>query len=213
MDKIFMKEPIITNNSTSHDKAKEAATAPTAMVVDNVANLGQNTRLTCRTVRIGSYKYVPQEDIVISGSGMSLSVPLLEDGSFISHFGRCCYWGRHALKPPFFTDKQYVPLEVKFKDIVKVLVHFGKSMPVLFFYTSTMSGAEIRELLGMQDPKGFYYDPAGKDHTHKRISLLPEVICEESRIFLKAAFEGKLEELNSKEANEILVRASPIDVS
>lgn len=35
-------------------------------------------------------------------------------------------------------------------------------MPVLFFYTSTNTGAMIRELLGMQDPKGPYYDPAGK---------------------------------------------------
>lgn len=35
-------------------------------------------------------------------------------------------------------------------------------MPVLFFYTSTGTGAMIRELLGMQDPKGPYYDPAGK---------------------------------------------------
>lgn len=35
-------------------------------------------------------------------------------------------------------------------------------MPVLFFYTSISTGAMIRELLGMQDPKGPYYDPAGK---------------------------------------------------
>lgn len=35
-------------------------------------------------------------------------------------------------------------------------------MPVLFFYTSTKTGAMIREVLGMQDPKGPYYDPAGK---------------------------------------------------
>lgn len=43
-----------------------------------------------------------------------------------------------------------------------MLIHFGKAMPVLFFYTSTNTGAMIRELLGMQDPKGPYYDPAGK---------------------------------------------------
>lgn len=45
---------------------------------------------------------------------------------------------------------------------MKVLIHFGKAMPVLFFYTSINTGAMIRELLGMQDPKGPYYDPAGK---------------------------------------------------
>lgn len=51
---------------------------------------------------------------------------------------------------------------MKSKDIVKLLIHFGKTMPVLFFYTSTSAAAMIRELLGMQDPKGPYYDPAGK---------------------------------------------------
>lgn len=35
-------------------------------------------------------------------------------------------------------------------------------MPVLFFYTSINTAAMIRELLGMQDPKGPYYDPVGK---------------------------------------------------
>lgn len=51
---------------------------------------------------------------------------------------------------------------MKYKDIAKLLIHFGKTMPVLFFYTSSSSGAMIRELLGMQDPKGPYYDPTGK---------------------------------------------------
>lgn len=51
---------------------------------------------------------------------------------------------------------------MKYRDIIKLLIHFGKTMPVLFFYTSINTGAMIRELLGMQDPKGPYYDPAGK---------------------------------------------------
>ena len=121
-------------------------------------------------------------------------------------------------------------------------------MPVLFFYTSTGTGAMIRELLGMQDPKGPYYDPAGKgkspqihrhhgltlrttskincfffnlyvsffliDHTHKRITLLPDKLTEESKVVLKNLLSRRnlLEELNSKEANDILIRASPKDV-
>lgn len=62
----------------------------------------------------------------------------------------------------YFTDNSFVTLNVKFQHIVKVLIHFGKTMPVLFFYTSISTGAMIRELLGMQDPKGPYYDPAGR---------------------------------------------------
>ena len=39
-----------------------------------------NTFLTCRTVRIGSYKYVPNDKIILSTDGLKLDVPLLEDG-------------------------------------------------------------------------------------------------------------------------------------
>jgi len=39
--------------------------------------------LDCRTVRIGSYKYIPREEVVISHSGVRFSVPLLEDGKLI----------------------------------------------------------------------------------------------------------------------------------
>lgn len=62
----------------------------------------------------------------------------------------------------YFTETSFVTLDVKYRDIIKLLIHFGKTMPVLFFYTSINTGAMIRELLGMQDPKGPYYDPAGK---------------------------------------------------
>lgn len=41
--------------------------------------LAPHTSLTCRTVRIGSYKYIPQEKVIISQSGVRLGVPLLED--------------------------------------------------------------------------------------------------------------------------------------
>ncbi|XP_043519425.1 uncharacterized protein LOC122533609 isoform X2 [Frieseomelitta varia] len=187
METILEKEPVITNNSVcnaSSDYAME-----TEDIKDNSLQ-SPHTSLLCRTVRIGSYKFVPRERVVISQSGIRFGVPLLED------------------------DKTFVALEVKIQEIVKVLIHFGKAMPVLFFYTSTNTGAMIRELLGMQDPKGPYYDPAGKDHTHKRITLLPEKLSEESKVVLKSLFSRRrlLEELNSKEANDILIRASPKDL-
>nr|XP_031839540.1 uncharacterized protein LOC116430050 isoform X2 [Nomia melanderi] len=186
MDTILEKEPVITNNSissTSSDYSMESED-----IKDNSVP-SPHTSLVCRTVRIGSYKYIPRERVLISQNGVRFGVPLLED------------------------DKTFVTLEVKLQDLVKVLIHFGKSMPVLFFYTSTNTGAMIRELLGMQDPKGPYYDPAGKDHTHKRITLLPEKLTEEAKVVLKNLFSRRrlLEELSSKEANDILVRASPKD--
>nr|XP_033339479.1 sentrin-specific protease 7-like [Megalopta genalis] len=189
MDTILEKEPVITNNSISSTSADYAMDSEDVTKDNSVSS--PHTSVLCRTVRIGSYKYVPRERVLISQSGVRFGIPLLED------------------------DTTFVTLEVKLQDLVKVLIHFGKSMPVLFFYTSTNTGAMIRELLGMQDPKGPYYDPAGKDHTHKRITLLPEKLSEESKVVLKNLFsrKGLLEELSSKEANDILVRASPKDSS
>ena len=39
------------------------------------------------------------------------------------------------------------------------------------------------------------------------------MISDESKAILKSLYEDKLEELNPKEANDILVRASPKDVN
>ncbi|KAK2579020.1 hypothetical protein KPH14_002814 [Odynerus spinipes] len=201
METILEKEPVITNNSVSSTNidyspdSEEGTEGGSTKCEDqnftDSSTQNVHTALLCRTVRIGSYKYVPREKVIISQSGVRFGVPLLED------------------------EKNFVTLDVKIQDIVKVLIHFGKCMPVLFFYTSTNTGAMIRELLGMQDPKGPYYDPAGKDHTHKRITLLPEKLTEESKAVLKNVFmpKGLLEELNPKEANDILVRASPKDKS
>ncbi|XP_015114998.1 uncharacterized protein LOC107039748 [Diachasma alloeum] len=177
------KEPIITSTSKSSDTSLDDSTT-----LDNMTSV-ISTSLSCRTVRIGSYKYVPHEKVIVNSSGLILSVPLLED------------------------DKKTVSIHVMMSSIVKVLIHFGKGMPVLFFYTSVKSGEQIRGVLGMQDPIGPYYDPAGKDHTHKRITLLPEKISEESKNILKQLFHQNnlCEELNSKEANDILVKASPKD--
>ncbi|KAK0097070.1 hypothetical protein PV326_003409 [Microctonus aethiopoides] len=192
-DTILDKEPIITNDpmpnmneSKSDINIKDESSNITTEIIHNFS-----TSLVCRTVRIGSYKYAPRERIVINQTGLLLLVPLLEDMN------------------------SFVRISVKYSDIIKVLMHFGKTMPVAFFYTNVHCAAKIREVLGMQDAKGPYYDPAGKDHTHKRITLLPDKISEETKLICKTLFSSKnlFEELDAKEANDILVRASPRDMS
>jgi len=52
------------------------------------------------------------------------------------------------------------------------------------------------------------------DHTHKRITLLPDKLEDDSKSKLISLFSrgDKMQELNPKEANDILIRASPKDV-
>lgn len=145
----------------------------------------QHTTLSCRTVRIGSYKYLPPEKIIISQHGVGLSVPFLGN------------------------NKKTIKLNIELQDIDRVLIHFGRNLPVIFLITSPSSAEQIRELLGMQHQENPYYDPLSRDLTHKRITLLPESISEDAQTFLKELFQLKLEQLSMTEANEILVRASP----
>ena len=38
------------------------------------------TMIQCRTVRIGSYKVVPKDRVILSSIGVRISVPAMEDG-------------------------------------------------------------------------------------------------------------------------------------
>lgn len=48
-----------------------------------------------------------------------------------------------------------------------------------------------------------------KEDPYKRITLLPEVISDDAKNALKALFGKVIDELNVREANEILVRTCP----
>uniref|UniRef100_A0ABD2XM57 Uncharacterized protein n=1 Tax=Trichogramma kaykai TaxID=54128 RepID=A0ABD2XM57_9HYME len=139
--------------------------------------------LKCHTVKIGSYKFFPDSEITITSDNLLIQVPSLED------------------------ERKSISLKIKYGEMLALLIHFSKSMPVLFFYTNIPTGSRIRDMLGMQDPRGPYYDPASKDQTHKRITLLPERITDDAKLTLKEIFRPIMCELNGKEANDILVRA------
>ncbi|KAA0186874.1 hypothetical protein HAZT_HAZT006776 [Hyalella azteca] len=116
---------------------------------------------------------------------------------------------------------QVVDIIIGLSDIVQVNYHFGKSMPVLFLFLRAHAASRIRCLLGMNDPKGFYYDPCSTDDTLKRVVLMPEKFVEESKSAIKNIFksyiaeDGKIiqmEELNHEEANTVLMAASGPEV-
>ncbi|KAG8249380.1 hypothetical protein J6590_019667 [Homalodisca vitripennis] len=89
-------------------------------------------------------------------------------------------------------------------------------MPVLFFYTRPAAAAKIRKALKMDDKNGFYYDSMSSNETHRRITFLPDKIDEDCKQTLKTIFSNPennvFAELSGKEANDILVKASPKEV-
>ncbi|XP_011686013.1 PREDICTED: ubiquitin-like-specific protease 2 isoform X2 [Wasmannia auropunctata] len=141
--------------------------------------------LECLRINIGSYKCIPQGKVVISHSGIKFSVLSLKD------------------------DTKYVTLNIKCIDIIKLLIYFGKIMPLLFFYSRSNTGAMVRELLGMEDASEPYFNPAGKEIVHKRITLFPNKLPEDSKAILSSLFPNKIEELSFKEAKVILNLSIP----
>ena len=57
----------------------------------------------------------------------------------------------------------------------------------------------------MMNSAAFFLEVQSVDETQKRITILPERLTEENKAVLKQHFENRLQELESKDANEILV--------
>uniref|UniRef100_A0A1B6GPP2 Ubiquitin-like protease family profile domain-containing protein n=2 Tax=Cuerna arida TaxID=1464854 RepID=A0A1B6GPP2_9HEMI len=185
------KEPVITDEMiTELKQSVSGGGVDMELALENVS-AEEKTFLQCRTVRIGSYKVVPKDKVLITPHGLKVTVPVL-------------------------NSDQSVELKILYNEIIKVLIHFGRQMPVLFFYTRPAAAAKIRKALKMDDKNGFYYDSTSSNETHRRITFLPDKIDEDCKQTLKTIFSNPennvFAELSGKEANDILVKASPKEV-
>ncbi|XP_046736580.1 uncharacterized protein LOC124405593 [Diprion similis] len=120
--------------------------------------------LVCKIVIIGSYHYIPNEAVIISPKGMDMQVPLPNNNTTI------------------------VSLNIEFKHLLRVLFHSGETIPTLIFWAASKAGHVVREGLGMEDPKGPYYDSVGRDNRCRRIILLLDKVTEETKLKLKSLF-------------------------
>ena len=107
---------------------------------------------------------------------------------------------------------QLVTLTIKRESIMKILAHFGKSMPLLFLFCTAGECARIRQVLKMTNVKtGLWFDMGSSDETMKRLTILPDKLTEDNKKTICELYKSIIEELDSKHANEILVRSSPKD--
>lgn len=100
--------------------------------------------------------------------------------------------------------------------MVKVLVSFNKIMQVIFYYVKPSMGQKIREILGMTEGSEPYFDPLSTQETCRRITVLPELLFDNVKVLFKQIY-GKphniMDELNAKEANDILMMTCPKEVT
>ena len=145
--------------------------------------------LPCRSIRIGNYKVLPKEKLAVTPLGIQFEVPAILD------------------------HQELLTITISMNHILKVLAHFGKSMPILFLHVSEEACARVRRQLKMLNSRAFYLDFQSLDETQKRITILPEKLTEENKAVLKQLLGTKLQELDLRDANEILLRNCPRDVA
>ena len=214
---IHDKEPIITPDmDDSEDEIESSAVGgggiPDINTVKEDDLKGFFTTIACRTIRIGSYKVIPTERVLLAPQGIRITIPHKDT-----------------------SEKESAVINIPRKSILKMLAQLGKNVPALFIYLRPSICVNIRRILKMSDKndESFYFDSSSTDDSQKRIILMLEKINDEIRAMIKSLYgsNGKntsqdsvksisglqnssfLEELNSKEANEILVRLSPRELS
>lgn len=65
--------------------------------------------------------------------------------------------GIKIVAPSLKNESKDVALQIQLKEVVKLLVHFGKGMPVIFLYTMSKCGIYIRKALDMTEESGMYF--------------------------------------------------------
>lgn len=132
--------------------------------------------------------------VKISNSGISIVAPLPSDPS------------------------KYITLNIPTKAILKLLVNFHKTLPVLFYYLVPSAGDYVRTKLQMSQGSDVYYDPISRQDPFKRITLLPDSIDENIKNDITEIYSkmydnrlSALTEIDTREANAILIRSCPND--
>ena len=85
-------------------------------------------------------------------------------------------------------------------------------MPLLFVTVTPSTCARVRQDLNMSDVTkkgGLYFDMTSEDETMKRITMLPERMMEDVKNHLLTFFGNEIDELDSKTANDLLVKSTP----
>ncbi|XP_015906829.2 uncharacterized protein [Parasteatoda tepidariorum] len=148
--------------------------------------------LKCRSIRIGSYKIHPEEHT------NSLHVTITD---------RSLYF----LAPLITDNKTFVQIMLMATDVGNMLIHFGKCLPIIFVLTTESFGEYVRRTLHMNKSHSELFLPKSNDFKKNKLTFLIDSLTDDQRTFMRQIFPGKnkMQEIDQKEANEILVKSTP----
>ena len=104
--------------------------------------------------------------------------------------------------------QEVITIVICMNDILEVLAHFRRSTPTLFLFVSQEACARIRRQLKMLKSQAFYLDC-----TRKMITILLKSVSKRDKAILMQHLKPKLQQLESRDANEVLIRSSHKDVA
>ena len=115
------------------------------------------------------------------------------------------------LRIPYLTDpNRLITVVIPSHDIFRIEMLSGRSMPLLFISTSPLTCERVRKDLNLNfKASGLYYDMSSLDETMKRITMLPEKMPDDVKNILTGFYSTVIKELDSKTANEMLVKSTP----
>lgn len=145
------------------------------------------TAVDCSLIRIGSYPFHANSIVVFTSKGLKILVPNCENGTKME------------------------TLNIQLREIVKVIVHYGKNFPVIFIYTTPNCSRFIRKTLNMSpiyvpnaSNKCLYFDPVHMADHVKRIVLSARIIRDETKEAIKSIFPlSNYDEISHKDAVEL----------
>ena len=158
----------------------------------------QHTSLSCRSIRIGSYRATgPVAEI---GSNKMLN------NAQIVHFTPDAIY----FKVPSLTDINcFIKLVIFASDILGIGIISQPSM-LLIISTTPNACKRIREDLNLiYKSQGLYFDITSNDDTMKNITLLPEKFPEEIKNKLMQFYDKTITELDDQSANKLLAKSTP----
>ncbi|XP_018569684.1 uncharacterized protein LOC108909755 isoform X2 [Anoplophora glabripennis] len=183
----------VTKEPSTNDIQKHSIVKPKVALESDEEDTFVSTSVKCRTIRIGSYRCVPPEKVIIDSKQVIMKV---------TH-------------PNCETDVRTIKVDKS--EIVKVLASFNKALPVFFYYLNPALAKTIREELDMTPDGDYYYDPlSSKEEAYRRVTLLPDEVNDDDKQNFQLIYGGTpgiLDELNVKEANDILIKTCPKELS
>jgi len=138
--------------------------------------------MTCRSVRIGSYKVAPTDRVLFSSEGVMIEVPVInEEGKLFS--------------------KKTTKLALSQTQILKLDVQYGKCYPIMFIYLTQMASRGVRENFKMtRDDSEILFDPLSDDETNTTLTLLPDHLTNENKM-------GAYKQVTGTETIDMLIRS------